>query len=250
MKRHYAIVALLLVTTTAFSGNAWYAMAVTFGAKDPLFDVIALAISVIGHEFGHWIALEMFGVKSVMGVIVVLGWAAPFDDEAVQKLEKLTWEKQVVILFAGPFANLVMISGAFLVWGIGVLPDDYLQWFANLNGAIGFFNLFPLWRLDGAGIMQYVIRSLRPRDRARYVESGFLVFSSTLTFVFAMGGSTFPIFSPLFFYFGLRSLAKASHSCSSWDERAMPEKSAKIALSLYLILMCVLYVVSENTNRF
>ncbi|MCL2621936.1 MAG: site-2 protease family protein, partial [Firmicutes bacterium] len=116
-------------------------------------EFFCLVLALIIHEAGHFVAALKRGYKTLRLVLTPLGGQITgIDDQTMQP------DDQLVIAISGPFANIIaaVFFSAFLWW----FPELY--WFlqtaiiANLLQC--FFNLLPIYPLDGGRVLLGIIK--------------------------------------------------------------------------------------------
>ena len=117
----------------------------------------AAIISVLLHEYGHILMAKHYGYKTDRVSIFMLGMAAHI--RAIPKKGQ-----EAIMALAGPMVNFVIagviygcIFGAIAInpaWALTPAFDESLRLLAFLNIALGIFNLFPLYPLDGGRMVR------------------------------------------------------------------------------------------------
>jgi Zn-dependent protease len=195
-----------------------------------LANIIILLIAFPVHEFAHAWAATRFGddtpkilgrltlnplkhldlMGSLMLLVAGFGWAkpVPVNGYALQRRSPsaLMW-----VSLAGPLSNLLMAVLAAIPFQIGILsletvqfnqtfpsPGQFLFYFIYINLLLAFFNLIPLYPLDGEKIFMY----LAPDHIARAMEKirpyqPFILFG-----VVFLGARTGLLYAPLNWLFG------------------------------------------------
>ncbi|MBN1659520.1 MAG: site-2 protease family protein [Anaerolineae bacterium] len=68
---------------------------------------------------------------------------------------------------AGPFSNLILAAVSAIPWRLGLALPEVLAWFLYtmviVNVSLAIFNLIPLPPLDGFGVVQGILGTLRTR---------------------------------------------------------------------------------------
>ena len=103
------------------------------------------------HEAGHWVAVRLFG-----GRILALRLTAVGGELVLDRRAPLTMGGELLSILAGPGANL---TAALLAARLG--REELAFLFAGLNLALGFFNLLPIWPLDGGRILELALSGTR-----------------------------------------------------------------------------------------
>lgn len=132
--------------------------------------------------------LELFGALSML--LVGFGWAKPVPVSEYALSQRSRYAPAIVAL-AGPFSNLVLavVSGLVLASGIFTLPQttgnvlpsmvELLYMFSLFNFVLFFFNLIPLFPLDGEKIALQLLPyewSVRLESLRRFTYGPMLIF--------------------------------------------------------------------------
>lgn len=196
-----------------------------------LINIIILLIAFPVHEFAHAWAATMFGDDTprilgrltlnplrhldLMGSLMLLfagfGWAkpVPVNGYALQRRSPsaLMW-----VSFAGPLSNLLMALLAVIPFQVGLISVEnvqfgstlpslgqFLMYFVYINLLLAFFNLIPLYPLDGEKIFLY----LAPDNIARAMERIRPYQPFILLAVVFLGSRTGLLYAPLNWLFNL-----------------------------------------------
>lgn len=134
--------------------------------------VAGVALSILLHELGHATAARLFGVPTAYIELNGLGGLCHFARSIT--LDRL---RHVVVLLAGPFANLILWQ-AFGAGGHLLLmqPSEtlgsvdrmatLLLQLSQLNLLLMVFNLLPSHPLDGGRVIMHLSSALIGYDRA------------------------------------------------------------------------------------
>jgi stage IV sporulation protein FB len=151
--------------------NQWFGVSFRF---HPLFSIVML-LSVAGgyfietatlfgivlvHEIGHVTAAKGFGwrVKEVL--------LLPFGGEAVvEELGSVPVWQEIVVTLSGPLQNLWMIIIAYLLQWMGLISEQWSEYFIQANMFIGLFNLLPVLPLDGGKLLHSLMSLWFPYHR-------------------------------------------------------------------------------------
>ena len=107
---------------------------------------------VMIHEMAHLITAYVFKVK-VEGIsIMPFGITMRLKNDYIRRPEY-----EIIIAFAGPFSNALMISIALIVKAYCLWDTDNMTFFIFSNTAIGLINLIPALPLDGGRILKAVL---------------------------------------------------------------------------------------------
>jgi len=122
---------------------------------------IAIVLGIAIHEFGHVAAFRAIGHNDArFRLIPLLGGVAISNKLPKSQLAEF------YIAIMGPAIMLVplVISGVYIhtIGTTGSLIDSFARTMFIITGAINFFNLLPLWPLDGGRIIRAVTVGLSP----------------------------------------------------------------------------------------
>ncbi len=170
---------------------ALLAAGVVFG---PLYG-LALILSVMLHEFGHVAAYRIAGHGDARFRLIPLMGGVANSDRA-----PATDEHAFFIALMGPGICLAPMVAAYalagVTWDISPALADFLWTFAVTTAALNFFNLLPIWPLDGGRCLRIIARSFWPGSATivTLAMSGALValaihLQSMLLLAFALLGS-------------------------------------------------------------
>ncbi len=104
----------------------------------------ALAAAVVVHEAGHISAALVFGVELRRIRILPAGFLIDYEAGSVP------YSKSAIILLAGAAANLLAAAVTALFCGTKA-------YFFAVNIGLAFFNLLPMYGLDGGGVLFYIL---------------------------------------------------------------------------------------------
>ena len=99
--------------------------------------------AVFFHEIGHYIALQLLGIKDIEISFVLT---------SVKLLlrEQLSNKKSAIIAIAGPTVNLLLSS-------LLLHKNYYIKYFGVANFILFLFNMLPVANLDGGDIAKYLL---------------------------------------------------------------------------------------------
>jgi Zn-dependent protease len=152
-------------------------LGLTMGAL--LSRVVILVVAFTVHEFAHaWSANELgddtprlngrltlnpLAHLDVVGSLLLLltgfGWAKPVPINPYA-LSRRTSAGVMLVSAAGPFSNLVLAILAAIPLRIGAIPAQYSQFllqFIFINLVLLFFNMIPVFPLDGEKVLAYLL---------------------------------------------------------------------------------------------
>lgn len=114
----------------------------------PLWFFLSLLIAASIHEFCHYMALEITGVK------VFCVTAGPFG--ASMDTEAMSPGRELVCALAGPVGSLMLMP--FFRWMPGIAMCGFIQ---------GVFNLLPIYPMDGGRILKCLLEIMKIPHKER-----------------------------------------------------------------------------------
>ncbi|WP_174729867.1 M50 family metallopeptidase [Mesobacillus harenae] len=100
------------------------------------------------HELGHATAASFFSwrIKSIS--MLPFGGVAELDEHGNRPLKE-----EAIVVLAGPAQHIWLIGLSFLFLKLGLVPEHYYLLFVQYNLMVLFFNLLPIWPLDGGKLV-------------------------------------------------------------------------------------------------
>lgn len=162
-----------------------WVLGIYFGIRsgDPIMVIIwvvAIFFSILLHEFGHSIAMRVFGQDSFIVLYMFGGLAVPTS------LGSRNWLQQVIISLAGPFSQfllvIILIAGVVVAGGFvsmttilgfipypiviiptaGAIVNTMLGVLIYINVFWPLINLLPVFPLDGGRTAMAIFERLNP----------------------------------------------------------------------------------------
>lgn len=124
-------------------------------------ELLVLLVIILIHEIGHAVAASFFSWRVRKISLLPFGGVAEMDEHGNRPLR----EEGIVIL-AGPAQHLWMIGLAFLVFQGGWLSEEAFFVFLKYNLMILFFNMLPIWPLDGGKLLFLYVSLKLPFSKA------------------------------------------------------------------------------------
>ena len=191
IRLHGSLVIVLVLLVAAFSQGADTVASVLM----PLLLTLGLIVSVLLHELGHALCARRFGVETSEILLMPIGGVAILRHPPKHAMDEL-W-----IALAGPVASLVVAGCAWLLSEL--LPWSGLAHLAVINLALGLFNLFPAFPLDGGRVLRAalslrlgVVDATRWAARlGRFLALGVLALAFVRSDVLLAVGGLFVLFS-------------------------------------------------------
>lgn len=127
-------------------------------------DLIPLAALAAGfHELGHWTAVRLMGGEVRVLRLTVTGGNMELDHQ-----RPLTYGSELAAILAGPGVNLLL---ALLCARLGG-EQEALYALSGLSLALGWFNLLPIYPLDGGRALLLILSAFTTPVRARQAVWG------------------------------------------------------------------------------
>lgn len=111
-------------------------------------ELIMLFIIILIHELGHGGAAHVFSWRIKRISLLPFGGVAEMDEHGNRSLKE-----ELIVVAAGPLQHLWMMGGAKLLYSAGLMPPYHYELFIQLNLMVLFFNLLPIWPLDGGKLL-------------------------------------------------------------------------------------------------
>lgn len=236
---------LIAFVTAAMSYWIFYIGASFFGAANPHFIASAILATLIVHETAHLIVMEANKIPAKIIFLVILGGASPLSGNE-PKLEKLPWERQVVIILAGVIGNFAIIIGSYVLSQFNYLsPGDFMK-ILNMNGVLILWNLIPISFFDGGKFTKLLFDSISEDRDSKFaigLAIGFICAVAVMTII--TGNSNF--FFVSFFLWNIHSRSKNDDPYGSENPKAIPRSHQKWWAALYLLMIVIAVVITFAT---
>ena len=195
---------------------------------------LSLILVVMIHEFGHVAAFRVAGHHDASFRLVPLLGGYAISDRPVD-----TQEESVFITLMGPAICLAPMLLAYALAQISLtthIAAYYpLMTFASICGALNFFNLLPIWPLDG-GKLTASITSVFHERAPFYI---FAVISALIGLVALLSQSFFLVFLVIM---TVQHLMQTGGGDGRAPYRRMSKKRAWICLGAWLFTAAALFI--------
>ncbi len=138
--------------------------------------IIPYVIAVTLHELGHAYVAKKLGYNLDKIWILPFGACLSFEDFSFNPKD------EIKIAFAGPIVNLILLLFVMTLWWINPITYVYTYTFAIANFSIAFFNLLPVYPLDGGRVLTGILR-LQYKPKKVYKIACFLNYIFSLIFL-------------------------------------------------------------------
>lgn len=137
---------------------------------------IILSIVFI-HECGHYVMARIFRWRIESIMLWVFGGVMNTEEHGNKGLRE-----EALVTIAGPVQHLFIYFGIYLLALEGSVPLSIIELILSYNTAILFFNLLPIWPLDGGKLLFLGLSALFPYRKAYHA---IIIFSmvASLTFI-------------------------------------------------------------------
>lgn len=164
-----AVVALSIGFTLALTGGLLGGQLSSFWTLFPI-AIVAIIISFPLHEYMHKIVAQRYGAvaafrRSDTGIIFTLltgalGFLFGMPGATVIYTNHFTVKEEGVVSIAGPITNFVIFGIFYAIWHLPMVAGSaYLssavQFILYINLWLAFFNMLPLYPLDGSKVLRW-----------------------------------------------------------------------------------------------
>ena len=154
-----------------------FAILGVFATKTWLF--VIYFFSILLHELCHAIVAQKLGYFCDKIVLYPSG-ALLFGET-----DEFTFKDEVLISLSGPFSNIILCAFCVILWWICPQFYNYSVDFVVANLSIAFFNLLPIFPLDGGRVVLAILSNFLPRKKACKVAKNItLIFAIILFIIF------------------------------------------------------------------
>lgn len=199
----------------------------------PVFGLAIIAVVVI-HEFGHVAAFRVAGHHDASFRLVPLLGGYAISNRPVD-----TQEESVFITLMGPAICMAPMLLAYAL--VPIAATSYpaaiepLLAFAGIAGALNFFNLLPIWPLDGGRLTASVLSVFH--DRLPFYV--FALSTALIGLVAVLGQSIFLLFLVLM---GVQHLVQTGGTDGRAPHARMTKRRAWLCLGAWLFTAATLFM--------
>ncbi|HLR08326.1 MAG TPA: M50 family metallopeptidase [Bacillota bacterium] len=147
-------------------------------------ELLIIFCIVLFHELGHYSMALLFKWR-IQGIVLwIFGGVMETDEYGNRPLYE-----ELLVTIAGPFQHIVLYLILFLGMLLNFLPSSILEMALYYNSLILFFNLIPIWPLDGGKFLFLLLSYWLPYKTAHQtiiLLSIFLSFILACVFLFFM----------------------------------------------------------------
>lgn len=194
---------------------------------------LALILVVVIHEFGHVAAFRVAGHHDASFRLIPL-----LGGYAISKRPVATQEEDVFITLMGPAICLAPMVLAFALVPIAanMFPPAVgpLLTFASICGALNFFNLLPIWPLDGGRLTASITAVFHER-------APFYIFATTIAIIGVFAVLNQSILIGFLVLMSVQHLMQTGGSDGRPPHRRMSKRHALLCLGAWLFTAAALF---------
>lgn len=123
-----------------------------------LFVIMAI---VLIHELGHYLMAVFFKWRVRRIMIWIFGGVMDTDEHGTKPLFE-----EILVTIAGPFQHVLIYPLLILLSQVEFIPSSIIELAFFYNTVILFFNLLPVWPLDGGKLLFLLLSSRLPYRKA------------------------------------------------------------------------------------
>ncbi|RSD23302.1 M50 family metallopeptidase [Mesobacillus subterraneus] len=147
-------------------------------------ELMMVLLIIFVHEMGHGAAASFFSWRIKKIALLPFGGVAEMDEHGNRPLKE-----ELIVVLAGPLQHVWLIALSYLLFLAGFVPEKWHTLFIEYNLMVLFFNLLPIWPLDG-GKLLFVLLSMKSAFqeahlRTLYFSAGALLLFSVILLVLA-----------------------------------------------------------------
>lgn len=156
--------------------------------------IALIAVVLIIHELGHFLAMKIYRYKDLSIFFIPLIGAAASGTK-----EEISQTQNAIILLAGPLPGIVI--GIILFFISRQNPDPFLYKIAILFVVLNLFNLLPVYPLDGGRLLKTLFF-----EKNEIISQVFTWLSMIVIAVYAVQSKTYTLLIiPFFALLGLKT---------------------------------------------
>jgi stage IV sporulation protein FB len=120
-------------------------------------ETLTLFVLVVIHEMGHITAACLYGWKVHKLELLPFGGLAQMEEWGLAPSRE-----EIVVALAGPCQHIFAIVLGICLWELDFWTQDWTQYFVIANLWLAWFNLLPIYPLDGGRILQSILSLVLP----------------------------------------------------------------------------------------
>ncbi len=149
-------------------------------------DFIVYFFCLICHEYSHYFVAKKLGYTTSNVYLTPFGATISVNENVFYS------NHEVIIALAGPLFNFFMLIITIACWWIFPQTYSYTYFFSQCNFMLCFFNLLPIYPLDGSRILSHYLNKITKNTK------GILIFISIIfTVIFVILSIIYKNFSLL-----------------------------------------------------
>lgn len=150
---------------------------ILFVINNMFVNFIVYFLCLICHEYSHYIVAKKLGYSTGKIYLTPFGATISINENIFYSYH------EVIIALSGPFFNYFMLISTIALWWIFPQTYSFTYNFAQYNFILCFFNLLPIYPLDGSKILSYFLNKITKRTKNVIVILNF-VFSVIFLIIF------------------------------------------------------------------
>src|SRR5690625_771226 len=143
--------------------------------------LFTILLIVLLHELGHFMAAKRFHWHVNDITLWVFGGVMQTDEHGIKNI----FEEAIVTL-AGPFQHLLIYAAIQFLLSVNIMPASFLQLALEYNTIIFWFNLLPIWPLDGGKLLFLCLSAIFPYRKAYHSIIIFSIIGSLSLLIFQL----------------------------------------------------------------
>src|SRR5690625_2930206 len=154
-------------------------------------ELLVILSIVLIHELGHYTMAKMFKWRIHSIMLWVFGGVMKTDEHGNRPL----FEETLVII-AGPLQHLFIYIVVQMLFLGNILPPSIVEVILFYNQVIFFFNMLPIWPLDGGKLLFIFLCYIKPFQKSYHIT---ILFSAITSILFILLHFLFFSFTLSFF---------------------------------------------------
>ncbi len=223
VKLHYSLILVIILFTYVF-----YVTPQPYGFKNVEFSIflsifasISLFIAVFLHELGHSLLSMRYGVEVREIILFIFGGISVLETQPEGR-------EELKVALIGPIISLII---AFSFYPLSIVSIPFLREFSNvffrINLAIGLFNLFPAFPLDGGRVLRGYLTEKFGFRKATKISSEIGKTLAIFLAIFGLFYSIWLTFIAIFIYLGASEEEKISRAESIFEKLLVKDIMSK-----------------------
>ncbi|MBE4908137.1 M50 family metallopeptidase [Bacillus luteolus] len=120
-------------------------------------ELLMLFLIVFIHELGHVTGAHFFSWRIKKIQLLPFGGVAEMDEHGNRPIKE-----ELIVILAGPITHIVLVFIGYIFYAFSIISAETLDLFIFHNLVILFFNLLPIWPLDGGKLLLLLFSLKKP----------------------------------------------------------------------------------------